>query len=359
MAYNMAYDNLGLTYPNPSVGAVIVKDGRVIGKAVTSSSGGSHAELLAINNALEDVKGADLYVTLEPCNHQGKNPPCCNIILSSGIKRVFYSFIDPNPLVSGLGIKALQNHGVECCKLEATGDGLYEGFFSKYNRSRPFVTLKLATSLDMKVALQDGSSKWITGESSRRYGHYLRRVNDITLAGVNTILEDDPSYNCRLDDKKSTHLAILDSHLRVSNTAKIFEPLMHEKIIIFYDDQLSDFAKLASFDHVKNVELVGMPKDDSGIDLPGVLNYLANHDYCSVLIESGSRLASSFIQSELVDLFYIFSANKILGRDGINAFDILSPEKLINCRNLSLVAIETLGQDNLRILKPVGYSINN
>ena len=159
IAYNLAYNNLGLTYPNPSVGAVIVKDGRIISKAVTSGSGGSHAELLAINNAIEDVKGADLYVTLEPCSHFGKNPPCTEAILSSGIKRVFYSYKDPNPLVNGSGIFELESKGVECFKLDICDVGISHYNPLRYNRDKAFVSLKLATSLDMKIALKNGESK--------------------------------------------------------------------------------------------------------------------------------------------------------------------------------------------------------
>ena len=353
IAFNLAYDNLGLTYPNPSVAALLVKNGEIVSKAVTSKNGGSHAEYLAIKNSkLQNFANIDLYVTLEPCSHIGKNPACAKLIVDSGIKRVFFSYYDSNPLIDGKGIKMLQDNGVECLHLPVYQDE-YKGFSPlRYDRNQILISLKNASSLDMKMALKNGESKWITNSQSRSFGHYLRRINDITITGIGTILKDDPMFNCRIDNKKQSHLAILDSSLRIPFDAKVISQGLHKKIIIFFDKSLSDSNKLNLLQEYDHIDLVPIKRHPAGLDLNEILSYLLINDYCSAIIESGPALSSSFVREGLVDLYYIFNGHKILGTDAKNSFEIASPEKLINSSNLSLIDVKTLGKDVLRVLAP-------
>jgi len=353
IAFNLAYDNLGLTYPNPSVAALLVKDGEIISKAVTSQNGGSHAEYLAIKNSkLQNFANVDLYVTLEPCSHIGKNPACAKLIIDTGIKRVFYCYRDSNPLVDGKGIKMLQDNGVECVHLPVYEEEC-RGFSPlRYDRNQMLVSLKVASSLDMKMALKNGESKWITNSQSRNFGHYLRRVNDITITGIGTILKDDPMFNCRLDEKKQSHLAILDSSLRIPLEAKVLSKGLLKKIIIFFDKSLVGSSKVNLLQECEHVELVPVARNSDGLDLEEVLSYLLNNYYCSALIESGPALSSSFVTKGLVELYYVFNGHKLLGNQAKNSFEISSPEKLINCSNLSLIDVKTFGEDVLRVLAP-------
>lgn len=351
IAFNLAFNNLGLTYPNPSVAALLVKDGRIISRAVTSKNGGSHAEFLALENCkIKDLANVDMYVTLEPCSHIGKNPACAKLIIDSGIKRVFYSYLDPNPLVNGKGIKLLMENGIECIHLPVYQDE-FEGFSPlRYDRTKILVSLKSASSLDMKMALKNGDSKWITNEASRKYGQYLRRINDITLTGIGTVLADDPLFNCRIDSQKDSHLAILDSNLNIPINAKLFAPNLHKKVIIFYDAALQNEAKLAALNIFSNIELVPILKHNAGLSLKDVMSFLLKREYFSILVEAGPCLSASFIEAGLVDLYYIFTGHKLLGAEAKNSFEISSPEKLINCSNLSLIDVKTFGEDVLRVL---------
>ncbi|MDC0857466.1 bifunctional diaminohydroxyphosphoribosylaminopyrimidine deaminase/5-amino-6-(5-phosphoribosylamino)uracil reductase RibD [Rickettsiales bacterium] len=353
IAFNLAYDNLGLTYPNPSVAALLVKDGEIISKAVTSQNGGSHAEYLAIKNSkIQNFSNVDLYVTLEPCSHIGKNPACAKLIIDSGIKRVFYSYRDSNPLVDGKGVKMLQDNGVECVYLPVYEEE-YRGFSPlRYDRNQMLISLKNASSLDMKMALKSGESKWITNSQSRNFGHYLRRINDITITGIGTIIKDNPMFNCRLDDKKQSHLAILDSSLRIPLDAKVLSQGLHKKIVIFYDKSFEGTKKINLLQKYDHIDLVPVMRHSAGLDLNEIVSYLLKNYYCSAIIESGPALSSSFVREGLVDLYYIFNGHKILGTDAKNSFEIASPEKLINSSNLSLIDVKTFGEDVLRVLAP-------
>ena len=355
IAINLAYSNLGLTYPNPSVGAVLVKDSKIIAKSQTEIYGGSHAEYRVIRNAIKDnynLEGSELYVTLEPCCHIGKNPACSSEIIKAGIKKVFYIHQDPNPLVRGKGIKNLTDAGINCIQLTMPTYDLYDGFFNLKNKNLPIVNLKIATSLDSKIALANGESKWITNSSSRNFGQLLRLRNDILLTSAQTILIDDPALTCRVSQNKKMHLAILDRELKLNLNLKIFNKNL-EKIIIFFDKNIVKAEALDKYKNLNFVYTVGINSINEKLNLTDILESLAKFDYHSILVEAGSQLSSAFLNENLVDNFYLFSSNKLLGKDALSAYNILSPEKIINCRKLRFKGVKYFDEDLLRI-----YSFN-
>ena len=347
-AIQLARRGAGFTSPNPMVGAVIVKDDEIIGEGFHAAYGENHAEIQALEEAGAQAEGADLYVTLEPCSHQGKTPPCVLSIIESGIDRVFIANEDPNPRVSGSGCEELINSGLEVKTgvLAAEASRLNEAFLKYMKDNRPFFVQKTAQTLDGYLASSRGDSKWITGEMARKYGHRLRHELDAVLVGSNTLKKDNPRLTVRaVSDPKSQPLrVVLAGDSDISKQANLFQS--GEKVLIFARDEVAAELKVrfAACDRTEIVE-VRCDKNEF-LDLDEVAEDLANREIMSVLIEGGGRVNYSFLQSGLTDKFYFFLAPKLLGgNDGVAAFSGKAVNLISDTEKVQIEEIKMLGED--------------
>ncbi|KZL91254.1 bifunctional diaminohydroxyphosphoribosylaminopyrimidine deaminase/5-amino-6-(5-phosphoribosylamino)uracil reductase RibD [Clostridium magnum] len=314
-ALELAAKGIGYTNPNPLVGAVIVKHGKIIGEGYHEVCGSNHAEVNAFKNATEDVSDATMYVTLEPCSHYGKTPPCANAIVEKGIKKVVVGLKDPNPLVAGKGIQILKdnNIGVITGVLEEEGRKLNEIFLKYITTKKPFCILKTAMTLDGKIAAYTGDSKWITNELSRKHVHQLRhRVSGI-MVGIGTILADDPLLTTRLDTGNGSDPTriIVDSSLRIPLEAKVLHVESKAKTIVA-TTELADKDKIKALEDMR-VEVIITPLKNNRVDLSYLMKALGERGIDSVLLEGGSELNYSAIEEEIVDKVNAFIAPKIIG----------------------------------------------
>lgn len=316
IALELAAKGCGNVCPNPMVGAVIVKNDKIIGQGYHKKCGDFHAEVNAFNNATEDVRGATMYVTLEPCSHQGKTPPCADKIIEKGISKVVIGSLDPNPLVSGKGVKKLLDAGIEvevgvlkneCLKLNEV--------FMKYIVSKePFVVLKAAMSLDGKIATSSGESKWITGEEARKNVHRLRSNLSAIMVGVNTVIKDDPELTSRIENGINPVRIIVDSNLRTPSDSKIIKTADKVKTIIA---TVSDDSKKAEVYTKAGVNIIKVKKKNKRVDLKELMIKLGQQNIDSILLEGGSELNFSALEQGIVDKVQFYIAPKIIG--GINA----------------------------------------
>lgn len=314
-ALELAKMGIGFTNPNPLVGAVIVKDGKIIGEGYHEVYGSHHAEINAFKNAVEDVKGATMYVTLEPCSHYGKTPPCARAIVEKGIKKVVIGLKDPNPLVSGKGIEILQEAGIEVVTgvLEEEGRELNEVFLKYIITNTPFCIMKTAMTLDGKIATYTGNSKWITGEASRAYVHELRHRLLGIMVGIGTVLADDPMLTTRLEKIKGRDPVriIVDSTARIPLEAKVLNLTSNAQTIIATTKKASEF-KIKELKE-KGAEVVVTPLKNNGVDLSYLMKALGEKKIDSVLLEGGGELSYSALEEGIVDKVNAFIAPKIVG----------------------------------------------
>jgi diaminohydroxyphosphoribosylaminopyrimidine deaminase/5-amino-6-(5-phosphoribosylamino)uracil reductase len=316
MALNLAIKGQGYTTPNPMVGAVIVKDGQVVGRGYHRAVGQAHAEVNAIDDAGKKAKGAWLYVNLEPCNHHGRTPPCTRKILDAGIRRVIVAMADPHTKAGG-GAAFLRQHGVDVqvgvCEKQAAR--LNEAFVKYVSTGRPFVILKCAATLDGRIATRTGDSKWITGEKARRYVHRLRHAVDAIMVGIGTVQADNPSLTTRLGPKKGVDpiRIVLDTHLSISPDAGILALNSDADTILIAGKQAAK-AKRKHFQQ-KRVRIIQQPVKNGQIDLKSLMERLGAEGITSLLIEGGSRVLASALSSGIVDKALFFYAPKILGGD--------------------------------------------
>ncbi|MFH2092069.1 MAG: bifunctional diaminohydroxyphosphoribosylaminopyrimidine deaminase/5-amino-6-(5-phosphoribosylamino)uracil reductase RibD [Pseudomonadota bacterium] len=318
----------GFTSPNPCVGAVVVKDGIIVGQGFHKAAGCAHAEVEAIDDAGRKAHGADLYVTLEPCNHFGKTPPCTHKIIQAGIKRVVVGCIDPNPFVSGGGIQHLQENKIQVVTgiLEHDAKRLIEDFiWYTQNGKRPFVILKCAATLDGMIATSTGDSKWITCETSRNYGHQIRHEVDGILIGSGTLHADDPSLTARIPNfqAKDPVRIILDTHLTIHPDAKVLNPSSTAKntaktIVVIGPNVLEDKKKLIQ---KKGATLLEVGLNEQGLDLNELMIKLGQLSILSLLIEGGGTVAASALKERIVNKVLYFMAPRFLGgNDGVPVF---------------------------------------
>lgn len=342
-AIDLAEDMLGKTSPNPAVGCVIAKDGEIISEAATSIGGSPHAEARALEIAGDKASEADLYVTLEPCSHKGKNPPCAEAIIAAGIKKVFVANKDPFFKVNGKGIQLLKSAKIEVienfCEKEAHEVNKY--FFTRIQKNRPYITIKIAASLDGKIALSTGDSKWITSEEARRYVHRLRARNEGILTGIGTVLADNPSLNCRLSglEEFSPIKFIIDQKIQTPLESNVNQG---KEVYLFSDQEASNPSKFK----VIRVD----KREDGRLNLELVFEEVAGLEVSSILVEAGQALVSDLIKYELVDEIHLITAPKILGGDGINFIGNLGLENLPENR-FQITSSQKLGDDVLTIFK--------
>ena len=333
MALDLAQKGQGYTSPNPMVGAVVVKDGKVEGQGYHQSIGLAHAEVNAIEDGGSQTKGATLYVNLEPCNHTGRTPPCTRKILEAGIKRVVVAMEDPNTKAGG-GAVFLKEHGIEVLigVCEEPAKKLNEAFVKYVHTKRPFVLLKCAATLDGRIATRSGDSKWVTGEKARKFVHQLRHAVDAILVGAGTIHSDDPSLTTRLDSDNGLDPVriVLDTHLSISPSARILQLNSNSDTIIVTGNGVAENKKRAV--DKKGVRLIELPVNNDGIEMQALLDRLGQMGITSLLVEGGSRIIASAFSSGIVDKVLFFYAPKILGgNDGIPICQGPGPELMKDC----------------------------
>ncbi|ALG47940.1 bifunctional diaminohydroxyphosphoribosylaminopyrimidine deaminase/5-amino-6-(5-phosphoribosylamino)uracil reductase RibD [Clostridium perfringens] len=331
-ALELARKGEGYVNPNPLVGAVIVKDGEIIGQGYHEFFGGNHAEINAINSSIKSTEGATIYVTLEPCCHYGKTPPCIEAIIKNKFKRVVVGTLDPNPLVSGKSIKILRESGIEVKVgvLEKECIRLNEIFNFYIKENRPFIALKWAMTLDGKIATKEFKSKWITNKKSREFVHSLRNKYSSIMVGINTVLKDNPDLRCRLNKNKELerkHFRIvLDSKLRIPLDSEILKNQNESKTLIFTTNK-KDKIKNEKLKDI-GIEVIEVNLDEGKININQVLECLKEKNIDSVLIEGGGNLNFTFLENKKVNKIYAFVAPKVFG--GKNAITPVEGEGIRN-----------------------------
>ena len=355
-ALRLAARGRGTTSPNPVVGAVIVSKGKVVGTGYHKQAGGPHAEIHALHKAKSRARGSTLYVTLEPCCHTGKRtPPCVPRLIEAGIHRVVVAMRDPNPRVSGRGIRQLRQAGlnVEAGCLQKDAEQLNEAYVHWIKTGRPFVILKTAMTLDGKIATASGESKWITGPKAREHVHRLRRQVDAILVGINTVLKDDPQLTVRLPGKtnhpktvRQPIRVILDSRLRTPMTARVLQST-HENSTLIFTTHQAPKKKIEQL-HAKGADVIVLPQKGERVSMGACLQYLGKKGVTSLMVEGGSEINAVFLRSGLVNRLMLYIAPAILGgQDAKSWVGGNSPKHLSGKAMVSDVTIQRLGQDIL------------
>lgn len=357
LAIELAKKGVGYVNPNPMVGAVIVKDGHIIGQGYHERCGELHAERNAFKNLTEPADGATIYVTLEPCCHYGKTPPCTEAIIENKIKRVVIGSRDPNPLVSGKGAKILREHGIEVIEdfMREECDKLNPVFFKYIKSKKPYICLKYAMTIDGKIACYTGESKWITGQGARMAVQHMRHRYMAIMAGIGTVLADDPMLNVRVDGLKSPVRVIVDSKLRIPLDCNIVKTADSIRTIIATAVDASGETASASelADKIKKlkenkVELVTLADKAGRVDLKALLDWLGSEKIDSVLVEGGGTLNESLLRDDLVDRIEAFVAPKVFG--GANAkspVEGLGVETPDQAAQFTIVDTKLIGEDLL------------
>jgi diaminohydroxyphosphoribosylaminopyrimidine deaminase/5-amino-6-(5-phosphoribosylamino)uracil reductase len=338
---------IGRTHPNPAVGAVVVKDGRIVGRGHTAPPGGPHAEVRAIEDAGQAARGADLYSTLEPCDHWGRTPPCTEAILTAGVVRVVSASSDPNPLVDGRGVQRLREAGVQVWTgvLAAEADALNRPFFKAMRTGLPWVTLKVAVALDGKLATASGESRWVTGEAARAEVHRLRDRVDAIVVGAETVRRDDPALTTRLPEGggRDALRVVLDSGLRLDSGRRLFhlDSLARTLVVHVEGQGLERAAALAA----TGAELLAVPGRPDAVDLDATLRALVRRDALHVLVEGGARVLAALVRSGLADELILHLAPKLVGEEGRSWLGALGVEKLADAPGLVIESVRALGED--------------
>lgn len=352
-AIELAKQGAGWTAPNPLVGAVVVKNGRVIGEGYHRKYGELHAERNALAACTEDPAGATLYVTLEPCCHYGKTPPCTEIIIEKKIAKVVIGSRDPNPKVAGKGARILREHGIEVVEdyMREACDALNPVFFHYITTKTPYVVLKFAMTLDGKIATRTGASKWITGEVARNHVHQLRGRYAGILAGIGTVLADDPMLNCRIDGAHQPLRIILDSHLRIPMGSRLVRSAKEYPLLIVCNESTRDREE--GTNRIQKLEEAGakvwtLPEKNGHPDLNVLMQRLGEEKIDSVLIEGGGTVNEAALKAHIVHRVYAYIAPKIFGGEDaktpVEGSGIRLPQE---CAKLRLAKITVLLNDML------------
>ena len=346
-ALRLAEKGRGRTSPNPMVGAVLVKRGKAVGEGYHARPGGPHAEIVAIENAGHRAKGATLYLNLEPCAHYGKTPPCVPAVIEAGVRKVVVGTEDPNPLVKGKGVMRLKQAGlnVKIGILQKKCHTLNEAFFKYIVKHEPFIILKMAATLDGKLATRNGESQWISGESSRRFVHRLRDQVDGVVVGIGTVLKDDPLLTARIKGGRDPYRIVFDSRLRIPENARVFDISPSKTIVAT--------TEMASQDKIQRLEKKGVriliSDSKSGkVDLKSSLLKLGKLGLMSLLLEGGSQINGSFLDQGLIDKILLFLSPKLIGdplAPGIfSGAGVTSLKEAISIRDLK---VRRIGEDIL------------
>ena len=344
-ALRLARKGLGKTSPNPMVGAVIVRDGRIIGKGYHHYFGGKHAEVDAIQSAQGNITGSTLYVTLEPCCHYGKTPPCVDAVIQHNIGRVVIGTLDPNPQANGKSIEILKQHGIETRVgvLEEECRSLNEAYFKHMTTDMPLVTVKFAQTVDGRIATRTGSSQWIASPQSRRLGHRLRTANDAIMVGIGTVLADDPQLTVRMVRGRNPVRIILDSGLGIPLEAKVLTGQEVAPTIIATTPR-ADQDKLRRLREM-GTEILVTDEDEAGqVDLGQLLQMLGQRGITSVLVEGGAAVITSLLRLKLVDRLVIITAPGIMGK-GVEAVGELNISDVNQTLKLTFDRVSRRGED--------------
>lgn len=344
LAMQLAGNAIGRTSPNPLVGAVIVKDNRVVGCGWHRKAGTPHAEVHALNQAGELAQGADVYVTLEPCAHYGKTPPCSKALVEAKVKNVYGGLLDVNPKVAGKGFKILEDAGihVEYGFLQDELRKQNEVFFKWIEHKKPFIVLKAAMTLDGKIATATGQSKWITNETSRAYGYKLRDIYDGIMVGINTVIEDNPMLTARVDGGKNPIRIVVDSSLKIDINANVVQDKSAKTIVATTDK--ADKDKILKL-QAQDVDVIVVDKDKNDkVDIEKLLDILGQQNICSILVEGGATLSGSFVAKKLVDKVYFFIAPKIIGgkeaKTPVAGTGILNLQEALTLKDIQIEKLE-------------------
>ncbi|WP_268888260.1 bifunctional diaminohydroxyphosphoribosylaminopyrimidine deaminase/5-amino-6-(5-phosphoribosylamino)uracil reductase RibD [Maribrevibacterium harenarium] len=352
-AIRLAKQGLRTTHPNPRVGCVLVKDGQVIGSGFHKVAGEGHAEVNALANAAADVTGSTAYVTLEPCSHQGKTPPCADALIKAGVACVVFGMQDPNPEVAGRGLAKLRDAGIEVIGpvLETECRALNPGFIKRMEEGLPFVRVKLAMSLDGRTAMESGESQWITGPEARLDVQRLRAQSSAIVTGIGSVIMDDPSMTvridaqdqlCKPDQVRQPLRVIMDTALSVPPEAKILYPT--NQVCVFFDEEEAEPEHVALLTQ-KGVALRPLPLGEDGrLDLVEAMGQLADEGINEVLVETGAELAGAFLLAGLVDELVVYMAPKLLGSEARPLLR-LPIENMAEAVNLDLVDVRKIGAD--------------
>ena len=347
IAIELAERGTGFVNPNPLVGAVIVKNGKIIGKGWHRKYGELHAERNAFADCTEDCTGADMYVTLEPCCHHGKTPPCTDIIIEKKIKRVFTGSSDPNPKVAGNGIRILREHGIEVTEgvLKEQCDSLNDIFFHYITTGTPFVTMKYAMTIDGKTACHTGLSKWITGETSRQHVHYERLRHSGIMVGVGTVIADNPMLNCRLDNGRNPVRIVCDTNLRTPLECNIVRTAKEIPTIIA---TCSDDTEKINLYEKSGCRIMRVKKSGNHVDLNNLMEKIGTEKIDSVLLEGGGELNYSALEAGIVNKIQAYVAPKIFGgktaQTAVSGAGVDTPDEACIIKR---TAIKRIGEDFL------------
>ncbi|MFY0530564.1 bifunctional diaminohydroxyphosphoribosylaminopyrimidine deaminase/5-amino-6-(5-phosphoribosylamino)uracil reductase RibD [Archangium gephyra] len=349
LALEEAAKGLGRTSPNPVVGAVLVKGGRIIARGYHRRAGTAHAEVVALEAAGAKARGADLYTTLEPCDHYGRTPPCSQAVLDAGVRRVFVGSSDPNPKVNGKGVARLRRAGVEVVTgvLKEEADTLNRPFFKAMSTGLSYVTLKAAVTLDGKLATATGDSRWVTGEQARAWVHRLRNQVDVILVGATTVERDNPQLTTRLAEGggKDPVRVVVDSHLRLSPKLTVFTQRSPARTVVAtLEDPASRKAKrfLAA-----GTEVWRMPGKRGRVDLEALMRRLAKEGLNHVLVEGGAEMYGSFLRESLADELLLFVAPKLIGSEGLSWSGSLGVKQMGRALTVGKLSFEQVGEDLL------------
>ncbi len=351
-ALNLAARGLGRVAPNPAVGCLIVKDGRVVGRGWTQPGGRPHAETEALRQAGEAAKSACAYVTLEPCSHHGETPPCADALVEAGIARCVVALEDPDGRVKGRGIEKLRDAGIEVSvgTEAAAARSLNEGFLRRTAELRPMVTLKVASTLDGRIATRSGESQWITGAAARARGHLLRATHDAILVGSGTALADNPRLDVRLPGlaDRSPRRIVVDGRLRLPLEHDLVARADEQSTLIFTQSGTEE-QHLQKY-HDAGVEVVEIPRNTENVlSVPDLLTILAAMGVTRLLVEGGAKLAGSFMAEDLVDRIAWFRAGGVIGGDGLPAIAGFGLDRLAEMRKFSLERSIALAEDRLEV----------
>lgn len=358
-ALRLAQKGLHSTDPNPRVGCVVVKDGNIVGEGWHRKAGEPHAEVLALRQAGAEAENATAYVTLEPCSHTGKTPPCAEALIKARVSRVVVAMQDPNPLVAGQGLKKLQAGGikVECGLMETQARTLNPGFIKRMETGRPYVRVKMAMSLDGRTAMASGESQWITGEAARQDVQWLRARSSAVLTGIGTVLLDDPSMNVRLSAKqlgvaevRQPLRVILDSAARFPAHAKT--ATLAGDVLVMTTAGAGAEKNVTESSHCKFVQVA---EKDGHVDLSAALNYLAEIEINEVHVEAGALLSGAFLQQQLVDEIVVYMAPHIMGDQARGLFALPGLSKMQDRISLDIQDVRMLAKDLRIIATPVHH----